>query len=163
MNSLGGTLIGGAHSAGNNWRLWECGDRQDFETIINKASAKASVTIETLNKKRLVLVQEESTAAINQSVFCRNSLPGSWLIIDQSWDEGFSVMFELPIELARSIVPGSVMINIETAIELNRKLMALGLAVEERVLLDSYLVAGNLEAIAEIARLNYAHRPKQFC
>jgi hypothetical protein len=108
-------------------------------------------------------VQEESTATINQSVFSRNSLPVSWLIIDQSWDEGFSAMFELPIELARSVVPGSVMINIETAIELNRKLMALGLAVEERVLLDSYLVAGNLKAIAEIAQLNHSHRPKQFC
>jgi hypothetical protein len=71
-------------------------------------------------------------------------------------------MFELPIELARSIVPSSVMINIETAIELNRKLMALGLAVEKRVLLDRYLVAGNFEAIAEIARLNYARPPKQF-
>jgi hypothetical protein len=71
-------------------------------------------------------------------------------------------MFELPIELARAIVPGSVMIDIETAIELNRKLMALGLAVEERVLLDSYLVAGNFEAIAEIARFNYACAPKQF-
>jgi hypothetical protein len=107
-------------------------------------------------------VREESTATMNQSAFGRKSLPGSWLIIDQSWDEGFSVMFELPIELARSIVPGSVMINIETAIELNRKLMALGLAVEKRVLLDSYLVAGNFEAIAEITRLNYARPPKQF-
>jgi hypothetical protein len=107
-------------------------------------------------------VREEFTATINQSAFGRNSLPGSWLIIDQSWDEGFSVMFELPIELARSIVPASVMINIETAIELNRKLMALGFAVEKRVLLDRYLVAGNLEAIAEIAQFNDAHPPKHF-
>lgn len=95
-----------------------------------------------------------------QSAIRQKSLPGSWLIIDQGWDEGFSAMFGLPIELARTIVPASVTINIETAIELNRKLMAMGQAVEARVLLDSHLVSGNLEAIAEIAELNNALPPR---
>jgi hypothetical protein len=62
----------------------------------------------------------------------------------------------LPIELARHIVPASVSVDIDTAIELNRKLLSMGQAVETRVLIDSYLVAGDLEAVAEIAQLNNA-------
>jgi hypothetical protein len=95
-----------------------------------------------------------------KSVFRQNSLPGSWLIFDQSSDEGFSAMFGLPIEIARKIVSASVSIDIDTAIELNRKLMAVGQAVETRVLIDIYLVAGDLEAIAEIAQLNSVGSPK---
>jgi hypothetical protein len=69
-------------------------------------------------------------------------------------------MFGLPIEIARKIVSASVSIDIDTAIELNRKLMAVGQAVEKRVLIDIYLVAGDLEAIAEIAQLNSVGSPK---
>lgn len=56
-------------------------------------------------------------------------------------------------------MPAGVVIDIETAIGLNRKLMTMGQAVETRALLDSYLVAGDLEAIAEIAQLNNASSP----
>ena len=108
----------------------------------------------------LVLVPEKLTEARKKSVFRQNSLPGSWLIFDQSSDEGFSAMFGLPIEIARKIVSASVSIDIDTAIELNRKLMAVGQAVETRVLIDIYLVAGDLEAIAEIAQLNSVGSPK---
>jgi len=38
--------------------------------------------------------------------------------------------------------------------------MAVGQAVETRVLIDIYLVAGDLEAIAEIAQLNSVGSPK---
>jgi hypothetical protein len=108
------------------------------------------------HEKSRVPVQDKLTAARGPSVFRQSSLPGSWLIIDQSWDEGFSAMFGLPIELARHIVPASVSVDIDTAIELNRKLLSMGQAVETRVLIDSYLVAGDLEAVAEIAQLNNA-------
>lgn len=104
-------------------------------------------------------MQEIFTASKNQSDIQPSSIPGCWLIIDQKWDEGFSAMFEVPIEVARSIVPKSVMINFETAIELNRKLMAMGQAVETRVLLEQCLLARDYQAVAEIAQLQSASAP----